>query len=104
MAKLDDFGFSKANPDPAMVYRTLRSLEKEECVESKWDTKGSGPAKRNYALTQKGYGLLYVWVESIAMRKQVLEKFLRQYRQHFKKHKSAFSDSYYAGSTGKENK
>ncbi|MCX5698931.1 MAG: PadR family transcriptional regulator, partial [Candidatus Omnitrophica bacterium] len=29
MAKLDSFGFPKANPDPAMVYRTLRYLEKE---------------------------------------------------------------------------
>ena len=53
MAKLDDFGFPKAKPDPAMVYRTLRYLEKEGFVVSKWDTKGNGPAKRNYGLTQR---------------------------------------------------
>jgi PadR family transcriptional regulator PadR len=84
MAKLDDFGFPKANPDPAMVYRTLRYLEKEGFVTSKWDTKGTGPAKRNYALTEKGVGLLHLWAESIATRKQVLEKFIKQYRQCFK--------------------
>ena len=90
MTKLDNFGFPKANPDAAMVYRTLRYLEKEGFVVSKWDTKGTGPAKRNYGLTQKGIGLLHLWAESIVMRKQVLEKFLKQYRQRFKNHKSKF--------------
>ena len=84
MTKLDGFGFPKANSDPAMVYRTLRYLEKEGFVTSKWDTKGTGPAKRNYGLTEKGIGLLHLWAESIAMRKQVLEKFLKQYGQQFK--------------------
>jgi len=91
MAKLDNFGFPKANPDPAMVYRTLRYLEKEGFVISKWDTKGTGPAKRNYGLTNKGIGLLHLWAESIAMRKQVLEKFLKQYRQRFKNNKSTLN-------------
>lgn len=84
MVKLDGFGFPKANPDPAMVYRTLRYLEKEGFVTSKWDTKGTGPAKRNYALTEKGIGLLHLWAESIETRKQVLGKFLKQYKQQFK--------------------
>ena len=84
MTKLDNFGFPKAKPDSAMVYRTLRYLEKEGFVVSKWDTKGTGPAKRNYGLTQKGMGLLHLWAESIAMRKQVLEKFLKQYSHQFK--------------------
>jgi poly-beta-hydroxybutyrate-responsive repressor len=84
MAQLGDFGFHKAAPDPAMVYRTLRYLEKEGFVVSMWDTKGTGPAKRNYRLTPKGTGLLHLWAESIALRKQVLEKFLKQYRNRFK--------------------
>jgi DNA-binding PadR family transcriptional regulator len=84
MAKLDSFGFPKANPDPAMVYRTLRYLEKEGFVASKWDTKGTGPAKRNYGLTRKGIGLLHLWAETIETRRQVLGKFLKQYRQFFR--------------------
>jgi len=84
MAKLDSFGFPKANPDPAMVYRTLRSLEKEKCVISKWDTKGAGPAKRNYELTPKGLALLHAWADGIGLRKQVLEKFLKLYKNRFK--------------------
>jgi poly-beta-hydroxybutyrate-responsive repressor len=84
MAKLDGFGFPKANPDPAMVYRILRYLEKEGFVLSRWDTKGVGPAKRIYELTQKGLGLLHLWAESIATRKKVLGKFLALYEKRFK--------------------
>jgi len=39
--------------------------------------------ERNYGLTQKGIGLLHLWAESIELRKQVLEKFLKQYKQRF---------------------
>jgi poly-beta-hydroxybutyrate-responsive repressor len=91
MERLNNFGFQKAKPDPAMVYRTLRYLEREECVLSKWDTKGTGPAKRNYEITQKGLALLHAWAEGITMRKQVLEKFLKQYRQCFKSDKKMSS-------------
>ena len=84
MEQLNNFGFQKAKPDPAMVYRTLRHLEKEKCVLSKWDTKGTGPAKRTYEITQKGLALLHAWAEGIVIRKQVLEKFLKQYKQCFK--------------------
>jgi poly-beta-hydroxybutyrate-responsive repressor len=90
MTKLDNFGFPKAKPDPAMVYRTLRYLEKEGFVVSKWDTKGTGPAKRNYGLTRKGIGLLHLWAESIEIRKQVLEEFLKQYKLRFKDNVGAF--------------
>lgn len=84
MDKLEQFGFLEGSPDPAMVYRTLRSLEKEECVISKWDTKGAGPAKRNYELTSKGFSLLHTWAKGIEFRKQVLEKFLKLYKKQFK--------------------
>jgi poly-beta-hydroxybutyrate-responsive repressor len=84
MAKLDTLGFAQAKADPAMVYRTLRHLEKGGFVLSKWDTKGTGPAKRNYGLTDKGFGLLHLWAQNIESRKQVLVKFLKQYKQQFK--------------------
>jgi len=87
MAKLDSFGFLKAKPDPAMVYRTLRYLEKEGFVISRWDTKVVGPAKRIYELTKRGFGLLHLWAESIVTRKQVLGKFLTLYRGRFKSKK-----------------
>jgi len=84
MKELNLFGFQKTKPDPAMVYRTLCYLEKEKCVLSKWDTKGAGPAKRNYEITPKGLSLLHAWATAITTRKQVLEKFLKQYQKSFK--------------------
>lgn len=84
MDKLEQFGFLEETPDSGMVYRTLRFLEKEKCVVSKWDTKGHGPAKRNYELTSKGLSLLHAWAEGIELRKKVLEKFLKLYKKQFK--------------------
>jgi len=83
MDKLKNFGFQETVPDPAMVYRTLRYLEKEGFVVSHWDTKSAGPAKRNYELTQKGLGLLHAWAKGITVRKNVLGKFLKLYTQRF---------------------
>jgi len=88
MDKLKHFSFKQASPDPAMVYRTLRYLEKEGCVTSQWDTGHNGPAKRQYQLTKKGYELLHVWAATIALRNKVLEKFLMLYRKRFKTVKS----------------
>jgi len=84
MDKLDQIGFQRSKADPAMVYRTLRSLEKEKCVISKWDTKSAGPAKRTYELTPKGLALLHAWADGIGLRKQALEKFLKLYKERFK--------------------
>ena len=83
MDKLEQFGFLEGQPDPAMVYRTLRYLEKEGFVKSKWDTKGVGPAKRNYEITQEGVDLLHGWARGIKQRKDILDKFLRLYKKHF---------------------
>ncbi len=84
MDKLEQLEFLEEAPDPAMVYRTLRYLEKEGFVKSKWDTKGSGPAKRNYEITQEGVDLLHGWARGIEQRKGVLDKFLALYKKYFK--------------------
>lgn len=84
MDKLEQFGFLEDKPDPAMIYRTLRYLEKEGFVTSKWDTKGAGPAKRNYEITQEGLDLLHGWARGIEFRKQALGKFLKLYNRRFK--------------------
>ena len=84
MEQLERFGFLEAPPDPAMLYRALRYLEKEGFVKSKWDTKGTGPAKRNYKITQEGLDLLHGWAKGIEQRKKILEKFLALYKQRFK--------------------
>src|SRR3954463_12675972 len=44
------------------LYRLLRALEEEGLVTSEWDETSPGPAKRRYALTPTGAGLLDQWV------------------------------------------
>ncbi len=85
MEEISRFGFEKSRPDPALVYRMLRYLEKEGFVSSKWDTGGTGPAKRNYTITAKGLKLLHEWADAISIRKAVLEQFLDKYNERFKK-------------------
>ena len=84
MDKLEQLRFLEDAPDPAMIYRTLRYLEKEGFVKSKWDTRGAGPAKRNYEITQEGIDLLHGWARGIKQRKDALDKFLGLYKKYFK--------------------
>ncbi len=68
-------------PDPGAVYRTLRFLEEEGFVVSRWETEGSGPARRYYELTKEGEELLNSWVKVIEERFESLEKFLKEYQE-----------------------
>lgn len=63
-----------AGLDVGSVYRTLRRLEDEGFVASAWDTEGSGPARRDYVLTETGWGHLQEWTE-------VLEDFMKSLGQ-----------------------
>ncbi|MDI9259586.1 PadR family transcriptional regulator [Alicyclobacillus sendaiensis] len=70
------------NIDSGAVYRTLRDLEERGSVSSQWMTEESGPAKRVYAITQKGLEELYEWRKDILLRKQSLEIFLSRFDEH----------------------
>lgn len=47
--------------DKAAVYRTLKSLEEDGMVESKWDIASSGPPRHMYSITSDGRALLIKW-------------------------------------------
>jgi len=68
-------------PDPGAVYRTLRFLEEEGFVVSRWETESSGPARRYYELTREGEELLDSWAKVIEERFKSLEDFLKEYRE-----------------------
>lgn len=70
--------------DASVIYRNLRRMEKDGLVESRWDTKGSGPAKRNYTIIADGEDLLHSWVVTIKRNKRILEHFIKVYRKRFK--------------------
>ena len=83
MAGLAELGFFEGDPDPGAVYRNLRQMEKEGLVESQWETRGSGPARRLYRLTDRGADYLHSWAVSIGRRKKALENFLSLYKEVF---------------------
>jgi PadR family transcriptional regulator PadR len=86
MEGLEPFGFEKNPVDLSTVYRMLRGLEEQGFVTSRWDTGGSGPARRLYQLTEDGDRYLAWWVEDLRETDRVLHHFLRTYDTHMKVH------------------
>ncbi len=59
--ELNRWQVTDALVDKAAVYRTLRSLEIEGMVVSKWDIGESGPPRHIYSITPEGKALLKKW-------------------------------------------
>ena len=72
------FGLEAMNP--GTLYRTLRHLEKEGLCESRWETSGSGPARRMYSITDAGEAYLDFWAESLKQYQRTVDAFFRLYR------------------------
>ncbi len=72
-----------SDPDPGLLYRTLRQLEEEGMVVSSWDTTRSGPARRRYELSPEGLDYLHAWVGEVARVRNQLDHFLSAYAQSF---------------------
>ena len=83
--KISESRFHDSPPDVGAVYRSLRAMEKDGWVKSKWDTKGNGPAKRNYRITPQGEEILHGWAITLQRRKVSLEQFLRRYQSYYGK-------------------
>lgn len=52
-------------PDPAGIYRVLKSMEQEALVHCAWDLQGNGPARRQYALAARGRSCLEQWLGTL---------------------------------------
>ncbi len=76
--KYTEFGFTVASSDPGAIYRTLKLLESEGFIKSRWDTDNPGPAKKIYSITDEGLKLLSGWISEIKERKKTLELFLKR--------------------------
>lgn len=65
--------------DQGNVYRILRQLEKENLVESKWDTSTAGPAKRLYQLTDNGKNYLKFHATQMERYQEMINQFFTMY-------------------------
>jgi PadR family transcriptional regulator PadR len=77
--ELESFGFPQDELQAGTLYRTLRSLEKQELVTSAWEEGGPGPRRRVYSITEAGTARLEQWVELLAHRKERIEKLLERH-------------------------
>lgn len=65
--------------DPGGLYRSLRSMEREGLATSRWEMSATGPARRTYVLTDRGWRWLRVWAAAIAESRLVLSSYLERY-------------------------
>src|SRR5919202_1322530 len=77
MERTAAFGFEAMNP--GTLYRTLRQMEKEGVVESKWETSKGGPARRVYSITDAGEAYLDFWAEALEQYRRNVDTFFRLY-------------------------
>jgi DNA-binding PadR family transcriptional regulator len=75
LAQLD---ITNGSVDVGQVYRTLRDLEEAGQVRSSWTT-GTGPARRDYELTEAGYQALDEWAAVMKERARLIAEFDARY-------------------------
>ena len=78
---IQKFGFVEGQAPPGMIYRHLRQLEEDGLVLSNWETKGTGPAKRMYTITEENKEVLAIWIESMKKQASTPNEFIGTYRR-----------------------
>jgi poly-beta-hydroxybutyrate-responsive repressor len=72
-----EYAFTDSEIEVAALYRTLRQLEENGCVSSKWDAGASGPARRVYSLTPRGEVHLEEWATVLGHMSRSMKRFVR---------------------------
>jgi DNA-binding PadR family transcriptional regulator len=74
VGELAGLGITNGAVDVGQVYRTLRDLEQGGQVRSTWAT-GTGPARRDYQLTETGWAALDEWAAVMKERGRLVAEF-----------------------------
>ncbi len=78
LGELRQLGITNGSVDVGQVYRTLRDLEVTGQVRSRWAT-GTGPARRDYELTETGFAALDEWAAVMKERARLVAEFDARY-------------------------
>jgi len=78
VGELAQLGITTGAVDVGQVYRTLRDLEHAGQVRSTWQT-GTGPARRDYELTDAGFVALDEWAAVMKERARLVGEFDARY-------------------------
>ncbi len=73
---LAEHALTDATIERAALYRTLQRLEENGHVVSEWDVSGSGPARHNYRLTERGEEHLREWLVVLGNLAQTMARFV----------------------------
>lgn len=77
LERLEELGM--AATDPGGLYRMLRSMERDDLVDSEWETSSAGPARRVYTVTDEGMDWLHAWAGALREGRRLLSRFLERY-------------------------
>jgi len=64
--------------DAGTLYRNLRSMEREDLVESSWEVSPTGPARRTYRITPRGREDLVGWVRLLIAGRGTIDQYLQR--------------------------
>ena len=78
--ELPKYALTDAEVETAALYRTLRTLEQNGNVTSRWDTSSNGPARRAYRLTDEGEEHMHEWVAVLGHMSNSMTRFLKAAR------------------------
>jgi len=79
IGNIQTYGFIQGDAPPGMVYRHLRQMEEDNLVQSEWETKDAGAAKRIYTITDEGREVLAFWIKFMAGKAKKLNDFVQMY-------------------------
>ncbi len=79
--KLKDMGVKYETYEVGYVYKTLRNMEKDGVLESRWNVKEKGAAKRIYRITDKGRQNLDNWASVLENIRDSITNFLAVYKE-----------------------
>jgi len=78
--EVEQYALTDAQIETGALYRTLRALESNGYVVSKWDVEGNGPARRIYRLSASGAEHLNEWVAILEHMSKSMATFVRRAR------------------------
>jgi PadR family transcriptional regulator, regulatory protein PadR len=78
---ISEYRLTDAEIETAALYRTLRILETNGYVVSKWDVNRSGPARRIYRLSSQGIQHLNDWITILEQMSKAMATFVARARR-----------------------
>ena len=71
VATILEMSDGEVDADVGGLYRTLRRMEEEGSVVSRWCEEGAGPRRREYELTKQGIELAEQWIDALRSRERL---------------------------------